>query len=146
MAQWSWWVTPTAEPKRYDTRFFLTCLSPEESSVASPDQSETVDHVWITPKAAVEGHESGGMFMAPPTYLTLRELCGYPNLTDLWAHARRREVHKIQPIHRKSSKAFEILLPGHPDHDVASRVLEATSVHLSGRRWEICTPLPASAL
>ena len=59
LAQWSWWVTPIAEPKRYDTRFFLTCLREEESTQASPDQSETVEHMWISPKEAVSGHVEG---------------------------------------------------------------------------------------
>ena len=42
LALWSWWITPENEPKRYDTRFFIALLHPDEAKAAECDQHETV--------------------------------------------------------------------------------------------------------
>ena len=116
MRQWSWWITPETEPKRYDTRFFICCLSSEEQVDASQDDQETVDLCWVSPRKAVERHEAGEMFMAPPTYVTLRELMVYTHVDDIWEAAESREVVAIQPIHEKGDGTLEILLPTHARH------------------------------
>jgi 8-oxo-dGTP pyrophosphatase MutT (NUDIX family) len=46
MVYCSHWITPVAEPKRYDTRFFLAAL-PEDATVVH-DEREMSDAVWLT--------------------------------------------------------------------------------------------------
>ena len=38
--QWSWWITPDTEPKRYDTRFFVCVVPYEPDVVILPDASK----------------------------------------------------------------------------------------------------------
>jgi 8-oxo-dGTP pyrophosphatase MutT (NUDIX family) len=133
--QWSWWITPDTEPKRYDTRFFLCCLAPEEEVDASHDNQETVALCWITPKEAVSRHEAGEMFMAPPTYLTVKELASYVHVDDIWRAAERRTIEPIQPIHEKGGETLEIVLPTHPNHPKMIPDLGCTSVVLQEGRW-----------
>ena len=135
MAEWSWWITPEAEPKRYDTRFFLTCLRPDERSDAEQDHVETVACRWITAAQAVAEHEAGQLFMAPPTYITLRELRHFSSLEAIWGATKGRDIKPIMPVHRKDRGAFEILLPGHPDHPVREQILESMRVILHEERW-----------
>src|SRR5262249_54949913 len=42
---WARWVTPSAEPKRFDAQFFVAELPPGQTP--SFDQKETVEELWI---------------------------------------------------------------------------------------------------
>ena len=79
------WITPSAEPKRFDTAFFLWPLGLPESgasglaaSAAPPDVqvdgSEVFDPVWITPAAALTRYAEGTLNLPPPTVCTLEDL------------------------------------------------------------------------
>ena len=82
--QWSWWITPDTEPKRYDTRFFV-CIVPYEPDVEIiPDASETVEARWLTPADAIRLHMADELFMAPPTYLTLMDMCHFTTTDEVW--------------------------------------------------------------
>jgi 8-oxo-dGTP pyrophosphatase MutT (NUDIX family) len=135
LSDWAWWITPEAEPRRYDTRFFLACLTDAEASLASHDDKETVDSVWITPEDAVERHERGDFFMAPPTYLILRELAGFDSLDGIVSRTGDRDMTPIMPIHIREEGRLGILLPGHEGHGDRVQRLECTSVHLGKDRW-----------
>ena len=133
--QWSWWITPDTEPKRYDTRFFV-CIVPYEPDVEIiPDASETVEARWLTPAESIRLHEADELFMAPPTYLTLLEMCEFTNVGDIWEHANTQAVEAIQPIHDKTVKPMEICLPTHPNHPLSSPDLGCMSVSLDGLHW-----------
>jgi len=73
----SWWITPEVEPKRFDTRFFLTVLQEGAGEEARHDAVETVSSVWITARAALARHAArDDFFLAPPTFRTLEMLSG----------------------------------------------------------------------
>ena len=131
---WSRWVTPVAEPKRYDTRFFITQLREDEGFEAQADQFETVASRWFSPQEAVAAHQGGEIFLAPPTYLTLLQMTQFQNYDAVCAAAKTQERCEILPIHRKEN-GFEILLPGHPDHPKTSPNLGCTSLLLDSGRW-----------
>ena len=133
--QWSWWITPDTEPKRYDTRFFV-CVVPYEPDVEIvPDASETVEAKWLTPTEAVRLHEADGLFMAPPTYLTLLEMQEFASALDIWEAAAEQEVLPIQPIHDKSVKPMQICLPTHRMHPKTFPDLGCKSVTLERLHW-----------
>lgn len=133
--QWSWWITPDTEPKRYDTRFFV-CQIPYEPSVEIvPDASETVEARWLTPSDAIKLHESDELFMAPPTYLTLLEMLPFSSVEDIWNSALSQEILPIQPVHDKTVQPMEICLPTHPKHDASIPDLGCQSVSLQNLHW-----------
>lgn len=133
MRLWSWWITPDTEPKRYDTKFFLCCVDDEQE--ISHDNEEAVESCWISPRLAVEKHESGEMFMAPPTYLTLLELARFQRVDQIWEAARTKDLSVIQPTHFKEAGELEIRLPGHSEHPVSKQVLDWTKLVLREGRW-----------
>lgn len=119
LEQWAWWITPEAEPRRYDTRFFVTVVTRDEVAHAAPDSRETVDARWLRPADALA---AGDVFLAPPTFRTLEELSALAASTGgaldgMMAAAARRPVAPIQPrIEKDASGAMTIILPGDPSH------------------------------
>jgi 8-oxo-dGTP pyrophosphatase MutT (NUDIX family) len=113
---WSWWITPIAEPKRFDTRFLIA--SAGKSTGEQHDGRETVDSRWVSPRAVLADLDSGaaGEFpMAPPTWWTLRELAAHQSAEAAFA-AAKNPVVPILPVMHIDDQGFRLLLPGHPDH------------------------------
>lgn len=136
LEQWSWWITPEVEPKRYDTLFFITALRPDELEVSvSHDAVETVDSAWLRPEDALNASD---FFLAPPTYLTLKELLPFQTAAAAVAAARARPVRPIMPVHHQDEAGRLIIaLPGDPLHSVPEPATLTTRVVLRDGRWEI---------
>jgi len=136
LAWWSWWITPVVEPRRYDTRFFLACLDAEEGADASPDDAETVDLRWISAADALAQHADGGLPLAPPTWVTLMELCGIPDLPTLRAAGAARRPTPVRPrLDRGADGSVVIVLPGDPTLPDPHPVAGPTRVVRVGDRW-----------
>ena len=130
---WSWWITPEIEPKRYDTRFFITALRADEVPEIAHDEIETVSSQWIRPVDALEGE---GFFLAPPTWLTLKELSVFATAAEAMAAAEVRPVVPIMPIHGHDEAGnFVIALPGDPLHPDPKRACEVARVVLRDGCW-----------
>lgn len=135
---WSWWITPRAEPRRYDTRFFLSCLPPGVDPQVEPDGHETIDAIWIRPAQAVARAEIPQFFMAPPTFRTLEELALHPSIPALWAAAGARRIRAIEPRMRRDlpgTDGWAVLLPGDPEHPDPEPVEGPSRIVLRGGRW-----------
>lgn len=89
------WITPEAEPRRYDTRFFLARLP--DGAEASADAREMSDAVWHTPERALELFHAGRLPMVFPTVATLESLCGFASVEEILDSFRRRRVRPILP-------------------------------------------------
>lgn len=72
LVYWSHWITPSAVPKRFDTRFFLARLPPEQ--VATVDTIEATEMTWMTPVAVIAAARDGKMTISRPTLYNLMEL------------------------------------------------------------------------
>jgi 8-oxo-dGTP pyrophosphatase MutT (NUDIX family) len=135
LAFWSWWITPENEPKRYDTRFFVTVLNQAETQHASPDQTETVAHRWVRPVDAVNEAEAGEFFMAPPTYLTLAEIADCRKCMDIMKLAAERTVHPIMPKLDIKDGQWTVILPGDPHYPAEHPVEGSTRAEFKDGRW-----------
>jgi 8-oxo-dGTP pyrophosphatase MutT (NUDIX family) len=110
---WSWWVTPEAEPKRYDTRFLVTLA---EDADGSHDEHETVDSRWVDPREVLASARHADFPLAPPTWWTLKELAAHDSAEAAFEAAAQRVQRPIQPVMRFGSDGISLLLPGHPEH------------------------------
>lgn len=138
LRNWSWWATPTAEKRRYDTRFFITRLSRAESAHARHDTRETVDSIWRTPDVALTAARQGDLFIAPPTWRTLQELAALSSLDAIWSHAASRPVPQVMPVIEQTEGGVAIRLPGHPAHPDPVHPLHAAfsrSIEWRDGRW-----------
>lgn len=89
------WITPEAEPRRFDTRFFAARVAPRTPFIVDP--REMTDAVWITPEEALARNRDGTLPMVFPTIRTLQDLQGFESTDAVFAHLRGRDVPTILP-------------------------------------------------
>jgi 8-oxo-dGTP pyrophosphatase MutT (NUDIX family) len=109
---WAWWVTPEAEPRRYDTRFFLAAPGP---AAPAAHLGEAAGERWLRPGA---GAADWSLPMLPPTRHTLRELAGLPTVAAALAAAEGRAVERILPV----LEGDELVMPWRERYPVPSPV------------------------
>jgi 8-oxo-dGTP pyrophosphatase MutT (NUDIX family) len=114
---WSRWITPSAEPKRFDATFFVAELPAGQTP--SFDRKETVDELWISPADALARHAAGEIKLPPPQLRTLSEMTAFPDLAALVAESERRidKQHPILPRFANVNATFALLLPWDPEYD-----------------------------
>jgi 8-oxo-dGTP pyrophosphatase MutT (NUDIX family) len=82
---WSHWLPPvdSLSRKRFSTWFFL---APAHGGHADEhigvDGDEVHAHRWIAPANALAMQERGEVLLAPPTYVTLQQLCRYGDVAS----------------------------------------------------------------
>lgn len=109
LAPWAHWITPSAEPRRFDTWFFLAEQPADQTP--SIDRGETVDQAWLSPQEAIDGHEAGRLFLPPPTWLNLEELSAYKSTAEAIAAARTKKISPVLPKVVGRDGKIEILMP-----------------------------------
>lgn len=123
------WITPSAEPKRFDADFFLWGLPDGQTPVV--DSREVFDLRFYTPGAALAEYEAGKLNLPPPTACTLEDLraeiarvrdekTGAPLLTRLLEVCRARQPRPLLPkLRANETGGLEILMPWDPDFAAA---------------------------
>lgn len=119
LVYWSHWITPSAERKRFDTRFFA--IPVPEGQVASVDLAELTHHAWLGEREIAAHTTSGEMRMAPPTLATLQDLWTshrrHGGLARMIEEERDREVPPILPkLVRATVDEVEAVLPWDPEY------------------------------
>lgn len=140
----AWWITPEAEPRRYDTRFFLALVEPHEVAHATPCAVETVESRWLTPAEACRLQAAGTLFLAPPTLRVLEDLVAVADTDALRSLPPpssgilpRIEGGLANPAAAGSRPrdGLQIILPGDPTYPSAQPVSGPTRIVLRGRVW-----------
>ncbi len=127
---WAWWITPEAEPRRYDTRFFVAMADGE----GEPDRVETTEARWVDPRDAIQLGQAR-FPLAPPTWWTLAELARLGSVGAVLEEAPRRPERPIVPIMRFTERGFRLLLPGHPEHPDPRLGALPVLIELEDDRW-----------
>lgn len=68
------WITPSAEPRRYEARFFAAFLASGAGGHARADGHETHDGRWATAAAHLRNWAADDCDLPPPTLATLLRL------------------------------------------------------------------------
>jgi len=134
IAPWAHWITPEAEPRRYDTWFFVAAV-PRDTD-ARHDDGETVDSAWLRPEDALQACRDGTIFLAPPTWTTLEELIPFATVAEVLAATRTRTILPIQPILRSDAGQIIIVLPGDPENPANPGVDGPTRLHWTDAGWQ----------
>jgi 8-oxo-dGTP pyrophosphatase MutT (NUDIX family) len=122
---WAWWVTPEAEPRRYDTRFFLAEL-PAGAPVAA-HLAEAERERWLPLAEAAADQD---LPMLPPTRYTLRDLAGFGSVAEALAAAADRRVERVLPV----LDGAELVMPWGERYPAPAPQLEAAgSAGATGR-------------
>jgi 8-oxo-dGTP pyrophosphatase MutT (NUDIX family) len=80
---WSRWITPEAEERRYDTRFFVATMPADQRAAGGTGESDRA--AWLRPAAAVAAAAAGELTLLPPTAITLGELAAFPDIPAVLA-------------------------------------------------------------
>jgi 8-oxo-dGTP pyrophosphatase MutT (NUDIX family) len=89
------WITPEAEPRRYDTRFFAALVGRDQEE--SLHEEELSAGVWLPPAEALERNRRGELPMVFPTLKTLESLARFDSPDAVLEHWTDREVPTILP-------------------------------------------------
>lgn len=89
------WITPVAEPRRYDTRFFAAAVPAGVEAV--PNEHEITRALWLTPEDALRRNLAGELPMVFPTIRTLNALLGFATPRDALDAFRERKISPILP-------------------------------------------------
>jgi 8-oxo-dGTP pyrophosphatase MutT (NUDIX family) len=89
------WITPSQQPKRYDTHFFLAEAPP--AHLAVHDGGEAVESVWITPAKALTDTEAGRFKLVFATAKNLEKLGRAGTVREAMETARAATVVTVQP-------------------------------------------------
>lgn len=127
LVPWARWVTPLAESRRFDARFFL--LELPQGQVGRHDEHETTMSLWGTPQEVLGRAAEGEFFVAPPTARTLELLAGARTVSEAMALAERQSLQPICPLFvgALGDEPPYLALPGDPSHEVRERWVEGPS-------------------
>lgn len=137
------WITPTAEARRFDARFFVAIAPPGQ--VGAHDEHETMSSFWASPEEAMRRFDAGEVQLMPPTHRTFLVLADCASTKDVLALAASSCLDPIQPTLVKhadaSGETLALVLPGDPEHDVReTRVAGPSRYVLRGERWRAENP------
>jgi 8-oxo-dGTP pyrophosphatase MutT (NUDIX family) len=82
------WTPPKSAPKRFATWFFVA-RAPEGDVVI--DGGEIHEHEWVRPAEGISRRDAGEIELAPPTWVTLRDLAQFATVDDALATVGARE-------------------------------------------------------
>lgn len=116
LAVFAHWLTPEAEPRRFDTWFAVAQLPAGQQ--ATWDPHETTELAWMAPAAALAEHQRGGsVVLPPPTQHTLQRLVHWPLAAVAWQRLHAEGPGPlILPWHDPVAPASVMPWdPGHPN-------------------------------
>jgi 8-oxo-dGTP pyrophosphatase MutT (NUDIX family) len=93
LTPWARWITPEAEPRRFDARFFAAALPPGQRATGHHAEAEQI--AWLRPEDAISAARAGSMLLLPPTVATLHEFAALGRVGEILAS--RRRVTPIEP-------------------------------------------------
>ncbi|MBM4375179.1 MAG: hypothetical protein FJ095_08850 [Deltaproteobacteria bacterium] len=109
------WVTPEAEARRFDARFFLARAP--EGQTGEVDHHETVEAMWSAPQPMLDAFHRGDVFLAPPTLRALELLADVGDVAEAFALAQSQSLLPIQPRVVEGDPVM-LVIPGDPLHEV----------------------------
>jgi 8-oxo-dGTP pyrophosphatase MutT (NUDIX family) len=130
------WITPAAETRRFDARFYVA-VAPVGQPGAH-DEHETTRSFWATPGEVLKRWREGDVQLAPPTHATVAGLARCANASEVIAWAERTSKEPICPKLVPQGDTMALVLPGDREHDVEESRLDVdwTRYVLRGEKWQ----------
>ncbi len=114
------WITPAAESRRFDTRFYVARVAADERGLH--DAHETMASFWARPAEVVRRFLAGELQLAPPTHRTLEILASAASVDAALAETAGACLEPICPrlVPHKDARGdtFALVLPGDPEHEL----------------------------
>ena len=111
------WITPDMMPKRFDTHFYLAKAPADH--IAIHDGHESVDSVWITPQAALDGARSGKYTVIFPTRLNIEMLGQSTSVANAIEMANQRNIVSVLPWTEKRDDGKYLCIPKNSGYSIS---------------------------
>ena len=109
------WVTPIAETRRFDARFFVARAPSQQHG--KHDDHETTSGLWAPPRAMLDAGRRGDVMLAPPTIRCLELMQDAKSAHDVIALASDQCLEPVCPQFVAGPPPM-LVLPGDPLHSV----------------------------
>lgn len=130
------WVTPTAEARRFDARFFVARVPQDQA--AKHDDYETTESTWLSPREALARAERREIQLPPPTLRTLELLSEFQSVDDVLVACAKITPPHVWPVFKDDGGTHTLLLPGDREHPEKKRALPGPTRFVLGEdgRWQ----------
>src|SRR3954452_20090798 len=109
------WITPEDMPKRFDTWFFLAAAPPDQ--LGAHDGRESTDSIWVSPREAVAGGESGRFKLPFPTTRNLIRLGKQTGVKAALETSRGKPIVTVMPVMTTHNGGRQLRIPREADYD-----------------------------
>jgi 8-oxo-dGTP pyrophosphatase MutT (NUDIX family) len=109
------WITPEGMPKRFDTWFFLAAAPPEQ--LGAHDGKESTDSIWVSPREALEGGESGRFKLPFPTTRNLIKLGKQTSVSGALEDSRGKNIVTVMPVMTRLNGGRQLRIPREAGYD-----------------------------
>jgi 8-oxo-dGTP pyrophosphatase MutT (NUDIX family) len=109
------WITPVGMPKRFDTWFFLAAAPPEQ--VGAHDGKESTASIWLSPREALAGAETGRFKLPFPTTRNLIKLGKQPNVKAALEDSKGSPVVTVMPVMTRLNGGRQLRIPLEAGYD-----------------------------
>jgi 8-oxo-dGTP pyrophosphatase MutT (NUDIX family) len=109
------WITPEGAPKRFDTWFFLAAAPPAQ--LGGHDGKESTDSIWLSPREALAGSESGRFKLPFPTTRNLIRLGKQNSVKAALDDSRGKPVVTVMPVMTKLNGGRQLRIPLEAGYD-----------------------------
>src|SRR3978361_2270435 len=109
------WITPEGMPKRFDTWFFLAAAPPEQAG--AHDGKESTDSIWVSPREALAGGDSGRFKLPFPTTRNFIRLGKQPSVKAALDDSRGKPVVTVMPVMTRLNGGRQLRIPAEAGYD-----------------------------
>jgi len=109
------WITPEGMPKRFDTWFFLAAAPPDQ--LGAHDGKESTDSIWVSPREALAGGETGRFKLPFPTTRNLIKLGKQPNVKAALDDSRHTSIVTVMPVMTRLNGGRQLRIPKEAGYD-----------------------------
>jgi 8-oxo-dGTP pyrophosphatase MutT (NUDIX family) len=109
------WITPEGMPKRFDTWFFLAAAPPEQAG--AHDGKESTDSIWLSPREALAGGESGRFKLPFPTTRNLIKLGKQSRVKAALDDSRGKTIVTVMPVMTGLNGGRQLRIPAEAGYD-----------------------------
>lgn len=122
ISYWAHWITPEGQPRRYDTRFFVTRAPSNQT--AAHDDHELTSSAWVTAREALERGRRKEWMIIFPTIRNLQKLAQFESAdAAIAAVDAQAEFPVMQPrvlMGRTADEPARPVLPGDEGYEEAA--------------------------
>src|SRR6516162_2961248 len=109
------WITPEGMPKRFDTWFFLAAAP--EDQLGAHDGKESTDSIWVSPREALAGGETGRFKLPFPTTRNLIRLGKQASVQSALDDSRGKTVVTVMPVMTRLNGGRQLRIPKEAGYD-----------------------------